>query len=76
MGQTLILDPKSYVMKTIVPFKNIYVHVLVTVIFLTITSSLYAQLSGSSNGLVFDNPTLKSGTDKAKGAVYLFTNVT
>jgi len=77
MGQTLILDPKSYVMKTIVPCKKIFLSIMVTAFFITTTSSLDAQLSGSANGLVFKNPTLltASTTDLKKGAVYLFTNV-
>ncbi len=63
-------------MKIIVPCKNFFVQALVTTFLITTASSLDAQLSGSANGLVFKNPTLKSGTDLKKGAVYLFTSVT
>lgn len=63
-------------MKTIVPIKNVLVPVLLTVFSITTASHSNAQaISSSVNGLVFKNPTLKSGTDLQKGAVYLFTNV-
>lgn len=39
--------------------------------------ALQAQsIGGSANGLVFKNPSLKSGTDLKKGAAYLFKTVT
>ena len=76
MGQTLIPDPKFYVMKTIVPFKKIFVQTLVTVFFIATVSSANSQAISGANGLVFKNPTLKSGNDLKKGAVYLFKNVT
>ncbi|MES1223539.1 MAG: T9SS type A sorting domain-containing protein [Bacteroidota bacterium] len=64
-------------MKTIVPFNKIYVLALVSAFLMINANSLNAQaIAGSPNGLSFKNPTLLSGTDLKKGAVYLFKSVT
>lgn len=78
MGQTLILDPKFHVMKSIVPFKKVFLKALVTAILILSFSSLYAHdtpVADNINGLSFKNPSLISGTDLKKGAVYLFKGV-
>ncbi|MES1218912.1 MAG: T9SS type A sorting domain-containing protein [Bacteroidota bacterium] len=59
-------------MKTIVPFKKAFTNLSVLFIFSTMTMTVIAQ---NAPALVFNNPTLKSGNDLKKGAVYLFKNV-
>jgi hypothetical protein len=76
MGQTLILDPKFLVMKTIVPVRKFFSQLAASVILIMTVSSLNAQLSGTPNGLVFKSPVLESGEGLKKGAVYLFKSVT
>ncbi|MGC4037664.1 MAG: T9SS type A sorting domain-containing protein [Chitinophagaceae bacterium] len=57
--------------------KQTHARVASAMIFLFFVSALNAQsIGGSVNGLVFKNPTLNSGKDLEKGAVYLFKNVT
>ena len=58
-------------MKTTVP----YVNALVKLIILLFVFSFCITAHSQSNGLVFKNPTLKSGNDLKKGAIYLFKNV-
>ena len=83
MGQTLILDPKFSMMKTIVPFRNFFSQLLIIAILLVLSvNALYASdnstpIADSINGLTFRNPLLQSpqSMDLKKGAVYLFKSV-
>jgi hypothetical protein len=76
MGRTEILNPKSNVMKTFVPVKNVHLPALLMIFSITSMFRTEAQsISSPTNGLVFKTYILKSGVDLKKGAVYLFTNV-
>jgi Secretion system C-terminal sorting domain len=57
-----------------------FIRAVVIVLIVASMPALHAQtplaIGGSGNGLVFKNPSLKTGTDLKKGATYLFKTVT
>ena len=59
-------------MKTVLPLKQEVLKLSFVLIFSLTMLSAFAQ---SSTGLIFKDPSLKSGNELQKGAVYLFKNV-
>ena len=59
-------------MKTTVPSKKVFAKLIIVLTFSVVVTGVAAQ---APTGLVFKNPTLQSGNDLKKGAVYLFKDV-